>query len=143
VNLHITQPWRRRRPPTQLNGYVSIAERKAGFGVQWRWKDSKVWKAGSVHTRDEANALAARLRASIAAGEEPEELPHYKSTRNAALNGPATAARSKQELEDAHARIAKIIGEPERCVRCHLLKPCDPCIPALRRHLREARRGEL
>lgn len=122
-----------------LNGYVTVGEHKASFGIQWRWKSHKEWHAGSVRTREEAQALAARLRAAIARGEEPEPMPHYRAP-DARLNAPGTSGRSADEIAAARARMRAIMANPERCKECGMLKPCAPCVAEIREMARGARR---
>lgn len=128
------------RRGSALLGYVRISETDVGFSVAWRWRCDVRWRAGSVETRDEAEALRIQIREALARGDQPGKLPRYdvRSERQAAT--PTTF--TPEELAERRARLKQQLApDAERCPRCHMLAPCDPCIPEIRRNLRSARRG--
>lgn len=122
-----------------LPGYVRIQELPASFSIAWRWRYDVKWHAGSVATREEAEAIRVQIRAALARGEEPAQLPKY----DARPSRDPIAVLSPEELAERRARLKQQLApDAERCPRCHCLKPCHPCIDELTREIRSARRGE-
>lgn len=124
-----------------LAGYVRIQETEVAFSIAWRWRNDARWRCGSVATREEAEALRARIREALERGEEPGPLPKYEVRK--AREEAAAGAVSPEELAERRARLrAQLAPDAERCPRCRMLRPCDPCLPEIRRNLRSARRNQ-
>lgn len=122
-----------------LPGYIRISETGGGFSIAWRWRYDVRWRAGSVATRDEAEALRTQIREALARGEEPGKLPRY-DVRNERRAATPTAF-TPEELAERRALLQRQLApDAERCPRCLMLTPCHPCIPDVRRDLRSARR---
>jgi len=104
-------------------GFAQCYQRHGVFQMRWRWRHETSWIYGATPSAEEAQRWLTDARASLALGNEPPAPPVYVS--------PAQQPRTS----------TKISLDVERCPRCHLLRPCDPCINELTREIRSARRG--
>ncbi len=126
-----------------LNGYAVMQLNRGTWRGRWRWRLDTVWRSGSVRTEEEAREWVELARAAIAIGEEPPELPHYDAREDRDPPPAPAPTLPPEEIAARRARIKQQMApDAPRCPHCHCLTPCDPCIPEIRREIRNARRGE-